>query len=153
MGTPREARPIPGDDADWIQSSVDIARPEEADWAGRLSLSGYIQRFSTANSFIMSAFGMTSAYLTEARVGLSIFEFQLTLYHLAQPGDLLDVESCIAHLGNSSLRFCHRMRHAETGAEMAALSQFGTRLGLDSRRPSRIPDHLRERSQTLLTKG
>ena len=152
-GDPREARPIPGDDAGWIRLSVDIARPEETDWAGRLSLSGYIQRFSTANSFIMSAFGMTPAYLTEARVGLSTFEFQLTLYHLAQPGDLLDVESCIAHLGNSSLRFCHRMRHAETGAEMAGLSQFGVHLDLDSRRPSRIPDHLRQRSQTLLAKG
>jgi acyl-CoA thioester hydrolase len=100
----------------------------------------------------MSAFGMTPEYLTEARVGLSTFEFQLTLHHMARPGDLLDVESCIAHLGNSSLRFCHRMRNAETGTEMAALSQFGVHLDLDSRRPSRIPDHLRERSQTLLAK-
>jgi len=45
------------------------------------------------------------------------------------------------------------MRNAETGAEMAALSQFGVHLDLDSRRPSRIPDHLRERSHTLLAKG
>ena len=148
-GDPREERSVPGDDGGWIRSSVDIARPEEADWAGRLSLFGYIQRFSTANSFIMSAFGMTPEYLTEARVGLSTFEFQLTLHHLARPGDMLDVESCLAHLGNSSLRFCHRMRNAETGADVARLSQFGVHLDLDSRRPSPIPDQLRERSQTL----
>jgi acyl-CoA thioesterase FadM len=152
-GDAREERSMPGDDAAWVRSSVDIARPEETDWAGRLSLFDYIQRFSTANSFIMSAFGLTPEYLTGARVGLSTFEFQLTLHNLARPGDMLDVESCLAHLGNSSLRFYHRMRNAETGAEVARLSQFGVHLDLDSRRPSRIPDHLRERSQTLLAQG
>ena len=101
----------------------------------------------------MSAFGMTPEYLTGARIGLSTFEFQLTLHTLARPGDMLDVESCLAHLGNSSLRFCHRMRNAETGAEVAWLSQFGVHLDLDSRRPARIPDHLRERSRMFLAQG
>ena len=152
-GDAREERSVPSDDAAWIHSSVDIARPEEADWAGRLSLLGYIKRFSTANSFIMSAFGMTPEYLSGARIGLSTFEFQLTFHNLARPGDMLDVESCLAHLGGSSLRFYHRMRNAETGADVAGLSQFGVHLDLDSRRPSRIPDHLRERSRTLLAEG
>ena len=151
-GDPREARSVPGDDAGWVRSSVDIVRPEEADWAGHLSLPGHIHRFSTANSFVMAAFGMTPQYLIEARAGLSTFEFQLTFHDRARPGDLLDVESCIAHLGNSSMRFYHRMRHAETGAEIATLSQFGVHLNLDERRPARIPDALRERAQALLPK-
>ena len=107
-GDPREVRAVPGDDAGWMRAAIDMARPEEADWAGNLSLPGYIHRFSTANSFAMSAFGMTPQYLTEARVGLSTFEFQLTFNDYARPGDLLDVETCIAHLGNTSMRFYHR---------------------------------------------
>lgn len=151
-GDPREARPVPGDNAGWVRSSVDIARPDEANWAGHLGLSGYIHRFSTANSFAMAAIGMTPEYLTEARIGLSTFEFQLTFHEPARPGDMLDVETCIAHLGNTSMRFYHRMRNAETGADIAALSQFGVHLDLDQRRPAPIPDAQRERAQALLAK-
>ena len=149
-GDPPEVRSVPGDKAGWVRASVDMVRPEEADWAGNLSLAGYIHRFSTANSFAMAAFGMTPQYLTEARVGLSTFEFQLTFHTEARPGDLLDVETCIAHLGNTSMRFYHRMRNAETGADIAGLSQFGVHLHLDQRRPTPIPDALREKARALL---
>lgn len=148
-GDPREERSVPGDEAGWVRTSIDIARPEEADWAGHLSLSSYIHRFSAANSFALSAVGMTPQYLTESRIGLSTFEFQLTFSAQARPGDMIDVETCIAHLGNTSIRFYHRMRNAETGADLARLSQFGVHLDLDQRRPAPIPDHLRERAQAL----
>jgi acyl-CoA thioesterase FadM len=127
--------------------------PTQAGVRGRLSLPGYIHRFSTANSFAMAAIGMTPQYLTEARIGLSTFEFQLTFHDQARPGDLLDVETCIAHLGNTSMRFYHRMRHAETGAHIAGLSQFGVHLNLDQRRPASIPDPIREQAQVLLANG
>lgn len=152
-GDAREDRPIPGDEATWVPALRDIARPGEADWAGKLSLAGYIHRFSTANSFIMSAFGMTPEYMTNSRVGLSTFEFQLFFQGQARPGDMIDVESCVAQLGGSSLRLCHRMRNAETGADIAALSQFGVQLDLDARRPSRIADDLRARATALLAAG
>jgi acyl-CoA thioesterase FadM len=48
------------------------------------------------------------------------------------------------------MRFCHRMRNTETGADIVGLSQFGVHLDLDQRRPSRIPDPIREQAQTLL---
>ncbi len=143
-------RSVPGDDAGWISSAVDIARPEEADWAGNLSLPGYIHRFSTANSFVMAEFGMTPDYQTRARIGLSTFEFELVFHGIAKPGDMINVESCIAQIGNSSMRFYHRMRNAKTGADLAGLSQFGVQLDLDARHPSRIADELRERAQRLL---
>jgi acyl-CoA thioesterase FadM len=149
-GDPHVVRSVPGDGAGWVRSSIDIVRPQEADWAGNLSLPGYIHRFSTANSFAMAAFGMTPQYVTEARVGLSTFELQLTFHHHARPGDLLDVETCIAHLGNTSMRFYHRMRHAETGADIAGLSQFGVHLDLTQRRPTPIPEALRAQAQELL---
>ena len=53
-------------------------------------------------------------------------------------------------LGGSSVRFYHRMRNAETGADIAGLSQFGVQLDLDARRPSRIADDLRARAEALL---
>ena len=149
-GDEREDRPMPGGDASWVPALRDIARPGEADWAGNLSLPGYVHRFSTANSFIMSALGMTPDYMTKNRLGLSTFEFQLIFQSQAKPGDMIDVESCIAHIGGSSMRFCHRMRNAETGADIAGLSQFGVQLDLDARRPSRVADDVREQAKAFL---
>ena len=145
-----EERSIPGENAGWVPSLRDMVRLEEADWAGNLSLPGYIHRFSTANSFIMSAFGLTPAYMTENRIGLSTFEFQLTFHDQAKPGDMIDIESCIAELGSSSMRFCHRMRNGDTGSDIAILNQFGVQLDLDARRPSRVADDLRENAQSYL---
>ena len=149
-GDEREERPIPEKNAAWVPSLRDVVRPEEVDWADNLSFPGYIHRFSTANSFILSAFGMTPAYMTEHRVGLSTFEFQLTFHDQAKPGDIIDIESCIAQIGGSSIRFCHSMRNTDTGSDIASLSQFGVQLDLDARRPSPIPDNLREGAKSLL---
>ena len=148
-GDPREEREIPGDDAGWVPSLKDVVRPEETDWAGKLALPGFIHRFSTANSFVMAAFGMTPAYMTEHRLGLSTFEFQLVFHGDARPGDRIDIESCVAQLGGSSLRLYHRVRNSGTGEYIAGLSQFGVQLDLDARRPSRIADDIRARAQAL----
>jgi acyl-CoA thioesterase FadM len=149
-GDERENRSIPGDDTGWVPSVRDVALASEADVTGNLALSAYIHRFSTANSFIMAAFGMTPEYMTEKRVGLSTFEFQLVFHGEARPGDMIDIDSCIAQLGNSSLRMYHRMRNADTGAEIAGLSQFGVQLNLDARRPAPIADDVRGAAQKLL---
>jgi acyl-CoA thioesterase FadM len=149
-GDAREERSIPGENAGWVPALRNMVRPNEVDWAGNLSLAGYIHRFSTANSFIMSAFGMTPAYMTTTRVGLSTFEFQLTFQEQVRSGDMIDIESTIAQLGGSSLRLYHRMRNARTGAIISTLSQFGVQLDLDARRPSRIADDVRARAEAML---
>ena len=145
-----EQRDKPGPDARWMPSSTAVVRPDDVDWTGAMSLECLIQNFSSANTLVMAAFGLTPDYLTRARIGLSTFEFQLEIGTLARAGDLIDIHSCLAHLGGSSLRFCHRMTDGVTGEGIAELSQFGVHLDLDARRPARIPDDLRERARELL---
>jgi len=149
-GDAAEDRPIPGDGPGWMMTARDVGRPSEANWAGNLSLSAMVHRYSTANGFIMAAFGLTPEYMTKNRIGLSTFEMAFTFNGALRPGDLFDVESCIATLGGSSVRLCHRLRNAEGGEILANLSQFGVQLDLDARRPARIADDLREKAQRLL---
>ena len=149
-GDIKEDRAIPTSKAKWLPTSQDVTRPEETDWSGNLSLPGFIHRYSTANSFILAAFGLTSEYLTKSRIGLSTFEFQLKFEKTVSPGTMIDIESCIAHLGGSSIRLFHKMIDSETKEEISSLSQFGVHLDLDLRRPSKIPDELRERAKALL---
>ena len=88
--------------------------------------------------------------LTRERIGLSTFEFQLEESSLARRDDPIDIESCLAHPGGSSMRFCHGMTNARTGERIADLGQFDVDLDLDARRPPRIPDHVRERAREMM---
>lgn len=152
-GDEPQERPIPAAGPGWVTTVRDLALASEADWAGNVSLAHIVHRFSTANTFMMSEAGMTSAYMTEKRVGLSTFEMAFTFQGRPKPGDAIDVQSCIAQLGNSSIRFGHRMTNAETGAVLVELSQFGVQLDLDARRPSRFADEIRNNATVLVPAG
>ena len=86
---------------------------------------------------------------TERR-GYSTFELALHVTGSPQSGDPVLVETGIVHLGNSSIRFVHRMCDPATGAEYARLGQFGVQLDLDTRRPAALPEHLRAAAARLL---
>jgi acyl-CoA thioesterase FadM len=62
------------------------------------------------------------------------------------------VRTSIAHLGNTSLSYVHRMHHAD-GREIASLLQVGVQLDLDARRPTAIPPAIREAIAKLLSKA
>jgi acyl-CoA thioesterase FadM len=60
------------------------------------------------------------------------------------------VETGIVHLGNSSIRFVHRMCDPASGSEFARLGQFGVQLDLDARRPAALPEALRSAAARLV---
>lgn len=59
----------------------------------------------------------------------------------------------LLHLGNSSIRILHRMFNGRTGELVASLDQFGVHLDVDARRPTTIPDALRERARSILVRA
>ena len=77
------------------------------------------------------------------RRGFSTFELMLQVSALPRLGDPVLVEPGIVHLGNSSIRFMHRMCDPTNGNEFARLGQFGVQLDLDTRRPAPLPEALR----------
>jgi len=137
--------------ATWMPTVADVVRQAETDWSGRLDLSGYVHRFSTASAQCQARFGMSPSYTREQRFGFSTFEFQLGFYGAAPgPGERLEVETAIAHIGRSSIRLVHRMVCAPQGDLVATLSQMGVHLDLDARRPAPFPDELAQRARRLM---
>jgi acyl-CoA thioesterase FadM len=114
-----------------------------------MSLPAHIHRFSAAGMQTLAAVGMTAAYMQERRRGYSTFELDLTQIGRATVGDMVDVTTSISHLGNSSLRFAHRMT-GPNGREIAFLVQSGVHLDMDARRSTAIPDELRASINKLL---
>jgi acyl-CoA thioesterase FadM len=125
-------------------------RPVDLDENGRFSLAAFVQRFTTASLHTQAAIGMTAEYMQKGRRGFSTFELGLAITRLPLLGESYLVETGVAHLGSSSLRFAHRMSDPRTGEELARLGQFGVQLDLDARRPAALPEALRARAAELL---
>ncbi len=146
--TPRPAQgPMRGP-----MTTRDRVKPWEIGEDGTMSLHAHVLRFSAASMQMQAAAGMTATYMHEQRRGYSTFALDLTQIGEARVGDMIDVTTSIAHLGNSSLRFAHRMT-GPGGREIASLVQSGVHLDMDARRSTAIPDELRASIQKLLIQG
>jgi acyl-CoA thioesterase FadM len=145
-----EHRPEPRTLEQFIPTVRDRIKPIDLDSGGRLALSAFVHRFTAGSTQALAAIGATSAYMNNERRGYSTFELALRVTGSPQSGDPVLVETGIVHLGNSSIRFVHRMCDPATGAEYAWLGQFGVQLDLDTRRPAALPERLRAAAIRLL---
>ena len=130
----------------------DRVKPWEIGEGGTMSLAACIHRFSGAGMQFLSSIGMNAEYMHRNRRGFSTLALDLRLVAGANAGDRIDVRTSIAHLGNTSLRYVHRMRGAG-GREIASLVQAGVHLDLDARRPTAVPPAIREAITKLLTEA
>ena len=144
-------RPASGTAARGPLTARDRVKPWEIDEDGTLSLPAHVHRFSAAGMQALAAVGMTAAYMHEHRRGYSTFELDLTQVGRANVGDIIDVTTWVSHLGNSSLRFAHRMTGPQ-GREIAFLLQSGVHLDMDARRSTAIPDELRASVSKLMVR-
>ena len=149
-GPARETRWQPESSVGFLDSARDTVKPWEIDVFGQSAFPFYIHRFSAAGIQAFAQFGMTPAYMREQRRGMSTFEFQLEFLGELHAGDPVHVKTALLHLGNSSIRVFHRMHNGRTGEVVACLDQFGVHLDVEARRPTPIPDSLRERARAIL---
>ncbi len=149
-GPATEQRPEPTSMAGAIPSARGRVRPADLDEHGRFSLCAFVHRFTDALLQASAAIGISGAYMQAQRRGFSTFELALYVAGAPRLGDPYLVETGIAHLGGSSIRFMHRMTDPRSGAEFARLGQFGVQLDLDARRPAPLPDEIRARAASLL---
>jgi acyl-CoA thioesterase FadM len=145
-----EPRPEPKTTAGFVPTARGRAAPGDLDEHGRFGLAAMVHRFTDACVQAGAAIGMTAAYMHSERRAYSTFELALHITNPPRLGAAFVVETGIVHLGNSSLRFLHRMCDPASGEELARLGQFGVQLDLDARRPAALPPELRERAQRLV---
>jgi len=145
-----EHRPEPATTDRFIATVRDRIKPTDLGSDGRLALSALVHRFTAGSIQALAAIGATSSYMQTERRGYSTFELALKVTGSPRSGDPVLVETGIVHLGNSSIRFMHRMSDPATGTEYARLGQFGVQLDLDTRRPAALPERLRAAAARLL---
>ena len=149
-GPAAEPRPDPTTLATAVATARGRVRASELVAWGRFSLAAFVHRFTDANIQALAAIGLTADYIKTERRGYSTFELLLRIAAVPRIGDRLLVETGITHLGNSSIRFLHRMLDPRSGHEFARLGQFGVQLDLDARRPAPLAAAIRGAAENLL---
>ena len=150
LGPAVERRPGPSTLEGFIPTARDRVKPMDLGPDGNFTLAAFVHRFTAASVQALAAIGATASYLESARKGYSTFELALQASGWPRLGSPVLVETGIVHLGNSSIRFMHRMSDPVDGRELARLSQFGVQLDLDTRRPAALPEALRAAAAPLL---
>jgi acyl-CoA thioesterase FadM len=145
-----EQRPEPSTIAGFIPTARDRVKPMDLDADGNFVLAAFVHRFTAGCMQALAAIGATASYFETERRGFSTFELALQVAGWPQPGSSVLVETGIVHLGNSSVRFMHRMSDPADGREFARMGQFGVQLDLETRRPAALPEALRAAAARLL---
>lgn len=150
-GTPAaETKVDPTAAEGFLETARDTIKPRELDPFGQAASAAYIHRFTAANGHVLAAFGVTPAYMRTERRGFSTFEFALSFTGALGAGEPIRVRSALVHVGNSSMRIFHQMTKVRTNEAVATLEQSGVHLDMVARRPTPLPDALRDRAKALL---
>jgi acyl-CoA thioester hydrolase len=144
-----ETRSEPTNLSRLIPSMAGRVQPGDLDEFSRMGLAGMVHKFSDAAVQFGAAIGLTADYIKTARRSYSAFELRLRINRFPVLGEAYRIDSALAHLGNSSLRYLHLMRDG-VGREIARVDRYGVQLDLDTRRPAPVAPELRERAQRLL---
>jgi acyl-CoA thioesterase FadM len=145
-----ERRPEPSTFVGFFPTVRDRVKPTDLGPEGEFTLAAFVHRFTAGSVQALAAIGATASYLEAERRGYSTFELALQVTGLPRLGSAVLVETGIVHLGNSSIRFVHRMRDPADGSEFARLGQFGVQLDLDTRRPAALSEAIRTAAARLL---
>lgn len=144
------SRDFPEGLAGLLPGGRDTVQPWEVDVLGHATFSQYIRRFSAANMHVMTAVGFSAEYMRSRRRGISTFELDVRYLRELHIGDLVTVHSTLADVGRSSYRLVHKLVNAASGELAAQMSQYSVHLDLDARRPTPLPDEIREKAQALI---
>ncbi|HVH82568.1 MAG TPA: thioesterase family protein [Stellaceae bacterium] len=143
-------RSDPVDLAGLIPSMAGRVQPGDLDQFGRMGLAGMVHKFSDAAVQFGAAIGLTADYIKTGRRSFSAFELRVRIAHFPRLSEAYRIDTGLAHLGNTSLRYLHLMRDAATGEEIARVDRYGVQLDLDARRPAPLAPALRAKAERLL---
>lgn len=142
---PERAGPVP--------TGLARVKAWQADEEGRLSLFGFVDRFSTANLVNMNAAGMSSTYMRGEKRGFATFETRLELFPPAPAiGESVAMQSGMLSVGNSSVTILHQMYLPHSNRRVARYYQAGVHFDLEARRSAALPESIRDKAREFVIK-
>jgi acyl-CoA thioester hydrolase len=124
--------------------------PWHCDHMGHMNVSWYVGKFDEAHWNLAAELGVTPTYMrTRGRLMVAVDQ-RIAYRREVMAGSVVLVESATLGLRNSSIRFLHRMRNAETRELVALTVLTGVHLDAATRRSCPLPDDIRDAVQSAL---
>jgi len=97
--------------------------PWQCDHVGHMNIMRYVGKFDEANWNLFARVGLIPSYLRESGRGMAGVQQNISYKRELFAGDIVEVKSRLLELRETSIRFLHEMRNAETG-EIAATCEI-----------------------------
>jgi len=111
--------------------------PWQCDHVGHMNIMWYVGKFDEANWNFFARLGLTPSYLRQSGRGMAGVQQNIAYKRELFAGDIVEVRSALLEIRDTSIRFLHEMRNAETG-EIAATCEI-TAVHLDRQAHKSIP--------------
>ncbi len=118
--------------------------PWHCDHMGHMNIMWYVGKFDEANWNLLARLRLTPEYLRENQRGMVAVQQTISYKRELIAGDIVEVQSRIVELGETSLRFAHEMRNAGNG-EIASVCEFvGVHIDRVLRKACPMPHEVRQ---------
>ena len=118
--------------------------PWQCDHVGHMNIMWYVGKFDEANWNFFARLGLTPTYLREANRGMAAVQQNIAYKRELLAGDIVEIKSSLLEIRETSIRFVHEMRNAETG-EIAAICEItGVHMDRHARKSTLFAPAIRE---------
>ena len=136
--------------ADWIESQRGIIGKDDCDVNRHMNVTGYFSRFGEASGYLLSLGGVYYGDLVALGFGLGTVVNTLRYSSELVDGDRYLIESAVIRLGNTSIRYVHKMIIGASGKLSASADFVEALFDFKTRRSTPWTDAMRARLEPLV---
>jgi len=132
-----------------IETYRGVVYPQHLDHMEHMNVQFYTAKFDEATWHLMSALGITLAYMEEHKRGMAALE-QLTKYKAeVRAGELLVIKSSVLDVKDKTIKFRHIMYDPESMKEVATTELVGVHMDLELRKACLLPAGVKQKAAAL----
>jgi len=132
-----------------IETYRGVVYPQQLDHMEHMNVQWYTAKFDEATWHLMSALGITLAYIQEHNKGMAALE-QTTKYKAeVRSGELLVIKSKVIDVKDKTIRFLHLMYNPESMKEVASMELVGVHMDLEIRKSCPLPPSVKQKAAEL----
>lgn len=124
---------------------VGVVYPKHIDHMGHMNVQYYASMFDQATWAFLSEFGITSEYMKANHKGMAALNQQTKYLLELFPGDVVEIQTKLLGVTESTLRFVHNMRRRPKGEAVATSELVGVHFDIVAHKSCPFPQEIRER--------
>ena len=136
--------------ADWIETQRGVVVETDCDVNRHMNVLGYFTRLGQSSGYLLSLAGLYYSDLVEQGYGLGSVINTTRYNRELLDGNRYVIESAFVRLGNSSIRYVHKMTNEGTGELSASSDTVEVLFDMTARASTPWPADMRARFEPML---